>query len=198
MKLAKSFYQQPVLKAGKELLEKVLVHNTSQGRVSAIITDIEIYPANIEEVGHGTKKTPRTKILFEEGGFVYVYSIYGIHNCLAFTFAKKEIPDEVLIRGVYPLSGIEIMKKNYGKKVASLSELTNSPARLYKSMDITKKDYGCDLTKNKIFVEEVDIKISKIKSTVRIGLNKNKKGYNNPFRFFIEFPFPKSVNEVDQ
>ncbi|MCK5107149.1 MAG: DNA-3-methyladenine glycosylase [Nanoarchaeota archaeon] len=192
MKLNKEFYLGNVLDKGKDLLGKILVHNSKCGEIKVLITDVEIYPANVEEVGHGTKRTPRTEILFSEGGFAYVYSIYGIHNCFAIVFGKKGCPDEVLIRGAYPLEGIDLMKKNYGKVVRDIRDLTNSPAKLCKSLGVDKIFYGEDLTGNRLYLEEnYNFVRSKVIATTRKGLNKNKKGFDNKYRFYLEL---KGIN----
>jgi len=56
-----------------------------------------------------------------------------------------------------------------------LKELTNGPAKLTQSLEITKEHYGLDLTKkSKIYITE-GIEIKKIIKSTRIGIKKGKE-----------------------
>ena len=57
MKLTRSFYKRPALDVVTEFLGKYLVHNTPQGKLSGLITDVEAYPAFVDKVSHGNKRT---------------------------------------------------------------------------------------------------------------------------------------------
>lgn len=78
MILPKSFFQRPCLEIVKDFFGKKLVYVSDQGLFSGITKDVEAYPANIDEVSHGNKRTDRTEILYEERGYAYGYLIYGI------------------------------------------------------------------------------------------------------------------------
>ncbi len=117
LKLDKKFYLRPAIESARDYLGKVLVHETSEGRISGIITDVEAYLAFYDQVHHGNKKTPRTEVMWQEGGYAYIYLIYGTWNQLAVVVNTENIPDVVFIRGVYPLQGKELMRKQWAKEV---------------------------------------------------------------------------------
>ena len=56
------------------------------------------------------------------------------------------------------------------RKIENLKNLTNGPAKLTQALEITKEEYGTDLTKHsKLFITE-GIKSKKIFASPRIGI----------------------------
>lgn len=185
MKIEKGFYLKPALSVAKEFLGKRLVHNSKKGIVSGIISDVEAYPAFTDDVSHGNKRTPRTDILYKDGGYAYVYLIYGMHHQFAIVVNKENIPDVVFIRAVIPEVGVELMKQNYGKTVKKIADLTKSPGNLCKSFGITLSLYGEDLTGDKLYLEDIGNTYINIKTTKRVGISNRLKGSKNTYRYFL-------------
>lgn len=186
-KLTHSFYQKSAIELAPLFLGKFLVHNTPKGVISGMITDVEAYPANTDEVSHGNKRTKRIEILYGTGGFSYVYLIYGIHHQFAVVVNKKDIPEVVFIRAVKPEKGIDLMFNNFGKEVKNIKQLTHSPGNLCKSFSINLDYYGEDLTKDRLYIEDRGIKIPKdsILSSKRQGINPKRKGADSKIRYFV-------------
>lgn len=81
MRLPLSYYRnKDALFIARDLLGKTLVRDFGNGRVlSSHITETEAYLGGEDLACHASKgRTPRTEIMFGEGGFVYVYLIYGM------------------------------------------------------------------------------------------------------------------------
>ena len=77
--------------------------------------------------------------------------------------------------------GIKIMQKN--RKISDLKNLSNGPAKLAQSLEITKKQYGIDLTTDsKLFITE-GIESKKIIASPRIGI---KEAADKLWNFKIE------------
>jgi len=78
----------------------------------------------------------------------------------------------VLFRALEPIEGIDFMIKQ--RKTTLISNLVNGPAKLTQALQITKKQYGEDLTKpSSLFViEGKEMKRSEIKARSRIGIKK--------------------------
>lgn len=171
----------------KRFLGKYLVHNSPKGRISGKIIEVEAYPAFSDNVSHGNKRTGRTEIMYQDGGYAYVYLIYGIHHQFAVVVNKKDVPEVVFIRAVIPEEGIETMKSNFSRPVRRVNDLTKSPGNLCKSFGINMNLYGADLTDDKIYLEDRGAVINprNISSDKRIGINSNLKGSRNKLRFFI-------------
>lgn len=187
MKLPKDFYQRPAFDIAKSFLGKYLVHQTSKGIISGQIIDVEAYPANIDNVSHGNKRTKRTEIMYQQGSYAYVYVIYGIHHQLAVVVNKPEIPEVLFIRAAIPDEGIDLMKQNFGRPVRKITDLAKSPGNLCKSFGITLDYYGMDLTGNVLYLEDrgVIINPSQIKTGARVGINTKLHGSDHPFRYYV-------------
>jgi len=146
-KLQKGFYQNSAVNLAPEFLRKYLVFNSPKGKVSGKIIEVEAYPAYLDKVSHGNKRTKRTEIMYREGGFVYVYLIYGMFHQFAVVVNKKDVPEVVFIRAVIPEVGVDTMKQNFGRSVKSDLDLAKSPGNLCKAFGINMSLYGADLTK---------------------------------------------------
>jgi DNA-3-methyladenine glycosylase len=193
VKLSKSFYQESAVVLAPKFLGKYLVRRTARGVLSGMITDVEAYPAFVDDVSHGNKRTKRTEVMYREGGCAYVYTIYGMHHQFAVVVNREDIPEVVFIRGAVPEEGIELMKKNFGKEVA-VERLARSPGNLCKAFGITKAFYGIDVTGTTLYVEDRGKRIKKkdIQSVPRVGINGKLRGSRKKLRYVIkEAALPK-------
>lgn len=186
MKLPKKFYQGDAVKLAPKFLGKYLVHKTAQGVISGMITDVEAYPAFVDKVSHGNKRTKRTEVMYWSGGYGYVYKIYGIHYQLAVVVNRKNIPEVIFLRAVKPEEGIDIMRKNFGREVKT-EMFTKSPGNLCKSFGITEKLYGIDLTGNTLYLEDRRVRVDSrnIQTDQRIGINDKLQGSDRKLRYFL-------------
>ncbi len=186
--IQKQFYQQPAIDIVKEFLGKKLVYKSPKGQIAGIITDVEAYPADVDEVSHGNKRTKRTEVLYKDGGHAYVYLIYGIHHQFAIVVNKKDVPEVVFIRAVKPVGGINIMRENFGRNVKNDRDFTKSPGNLCKSFGFTLDLYGAEIPGEKVWMEETDVVIDDkdINSDVRVGISNRLKGNDLKYRYHIK------------
>ena len=181
--LPREFYQKNTVTVAKNLLGKRIVRKIGRQEISGIITETEAYRHKDDPASHAFRKiTDRNKAMFGDVGISYVYFTYGMYYC--FNVVAKHPKTEagaVLIRAIEPEKGIKRMQKN--RKIQSLKNLTNGPAKLTQALEITKKHYGTDLTKHsKLFITE-GIKSKKIISSPRIGI---KEATDKLWNFKIE------------
>jgi len=182
--LPRRFYTRNTLIAAEELLGKHLVRHTLGSEMVGRIVEVEAYGGNDDPGSHaGRGMTPRNQLMFGEGGFAYVYFVYGMHYCFNVVTEKQNVPGAVLIRALELIKGIETMKKNRG--TSNVLNLTNGPGKLTKAMNITGKQNGLDLTKSKeLFIcKPEEKKKFEIVSTNRIGI---KMGVDKPWRLYIK------------
>ncbi len=188
-KLKRRFYTRDVLTVARELPGKILVKKEGNQILAGRIVEVEAYDGDIDEAAHTfIGKTKRNEIMFNEGGFFYVYFTYGAHFCCNVVTGCKDKGTAVLIRAVEPLEGIDAIKKNrFGNEPVTgkkLFGLTNGPGKVCQAFGITKKHYGIDLTGDKIFLlDEEKIPDENIIITKRIGI---KKSVDLPWRFYIK------------
>jgi DNA-3-methyladenine glycosylase len=167
--LPREFYARPAADVARALLGKVLVHRGA----SAHIVETEAYLGLADAASHASRgRTPRTEVIFGPPGHVYVYLIYGIHNCLNIVAEPEGSPGCVLIRALEPLGGL------------TAAERTNGPGKLTRALGITLGHNGVDVTRGPIAVHAPsDEQTFAIGVSPRIGITKNADW---PLRFFIQ------------
>lgn len=150
-RLPAEFFQRDVLTVAPEMLGKFLVRKFNEDYVERyIITEVEAYSAPHDLACHASKgKTARTEIMFQEGGLVYVYLIYGIYWMLNVVTGQADEASAVLIRGVKGISG---------------------PGRVGKILKLDKSFYGENLYSSKrLWIEDTPI-TPEYKSLPRVGI----------------------------
>lgn len=103
-RLPREFFTRDGLTVAKELLGKVLVHETAVGTIRGVITEVESYMGVNDKGSHtyGGRRTERTEPMFRQGGNSYVYFTYGMYYCMNITSGVEGDPQAVLIRSVEP------------------------------------------------------------------------------------------------
>jgi DNA-3-methyladenine glycosylase len=82
-KLPKEFYTRDVVTVAKELLGKYFIKHENNFDYITKIVETEAYDGSIDEAAHTyIGMTERNKIMFNEGGYLYVYFTYGFHYCV--------------------------------------------------------------------------------------------------------------------
>lgn len=188
MILPEDFYQRTdVVKIARELLGKVLVTKTAGVVTSGMIVETEAY--SWKERGchaYEARKTPRNAIMFEKGGYAYVYLCYGMHNLFNVVTNKQGIPEAVLVRALEPIHGVKEMEMRRGS-LANPFHLTSGPGKLTKALGIDRKLNGKFLLDNEVWIEDTGKKISagNIQASARIGIDYAGEDARLPWRFTI-------------
>ena len=178
-----SFYQRDTALLARELPGKVIVRKIGKRYLAGMIVETEAYLHENDLSAHSAVgKTERNAPMFEAGGILYVYQIYGIHHCINIVSGKAGKGCAVLIRALQPLAGIDIMAKN--RNTDNEEILCKGPGNLAKAFAFTKNENYAGLNTAELFLQEFipPNKIT-IKTTKRIGI---KKSAELPLRFFIE------------
>jgi DNA-3-methyladenine glycosylase len=182
-KLNKEFYKQDTLHVAKELLGELLVRKIKEKYIIGRIVEVEAYRQDDPASHSFSGKTERNKIMFMEGGFLYVYFTYGMYYCSNIVTENDGFGAAVLLRAVEPLSGIDIMQKNRNRKDDTVN-LSNGPGKLCIAFSIDKKLNGYNLSGDEIFIaRNPDKGKVKIEYSKRIGIS---KGNDKNWRFFIK------------
>ena len=188
-KLSTDFYLRNVTTVAKDLLGKIIVHVHNDNILSAKIVEVEAYQGETDEASHSYGGiSERNKVMFDTGGKLYVYLIYGIYFCANVVTGNAGQGDAVLIRAVEPIDGIDLMFNNRKRKTRknnlSKQKLTNGPAKFCEAFNIGKEHNGLSLNGNKVFLlNNKTIEDKKIKTTTRIGISKSKE---LKWRFYIK------------
>lgn len=187
-KLSPDFYLSDVTTAAKRLLGNFLVKNYEDRIIAGRIVEVEAYDGSMDMAAHSYKgRTKRNEVMFRKGGILYVYFTYGMHFCSNVVTGPDGDGCAVLIRGIEPVEGIDIMAMNrYGRKDINHKEtinLTNGPAKITQAFGIDRSDNGTNLSGDYIFISPGEpVQVKKISASKRIGI---KKSVDLPWRFFI-------------
>ncbi len=192
--LPKSFFNKSTLDIAKGLLGKYIIHQTKEGLVAGKIVETEAYLIDDPASHSFNGETNRNKSMFMKAGTSYVYFTYGMYHCFNVVTNKEGVGEAVLIRALEPVEGLEVMKRNRGKKGTEFSDARNlcsGPAKLVIALGITKEHDGLDLLSDDSPLrlaqrekEKTGEKESfEIVETTRIGIS---KGASLPHRFYIK------------
>jgi DNA-3-methyladenine glycosylase len=188
-KLPPSFYlRDDVVQIAKDLLGKVLVTNWGEGRTSGRIVETEAYQGTEDRASHASKgRTDRTEVMFGEGGTAYVYLCYGVHQMFNIVTNRQDTPDAVLIRGVEPLEGAEIMLQRTGKKKLDPT-VTSGPGRVGKAFGFHTSQCGLLLTGDELYIGDDGFKVpeEKVGASPRVGVDYAGEHAAWHYRFFIK------------
>jgi DNA-3-methyladenine glycosylase len=119
-----------VVDAAKAFIGCTLGHEDAVG----VIVETEAYhedePACHAHIG----ETPRSRVLFEAPGRLYVYRSYGIHALVNAVCEREGVGAAVLIRALEPVEGIELMRERRG--VGALEQLCSGPGKLTQALGV--------------------------------------------------------------
>ena len=165
MKLGYDFYHRPCLEVARDLVGKILVHQTPEGELRLRITETEGYCGEADTACHAHKgRTKRTEVLYADAGTVYVYLCYGIHNLMNIITGDVDDPQGVLIRACEGYSG---------------------PGKLTKHLGITREHNRLSVLGDEIWVED-DGKQFQIVTAPRVGIGyASEEDQARPWRFIL-------------
>ena len=184
--LPRSFYLHPTLQVARALLGKVIVHRMESGFLSGRIVETEAYLGSNDPASHAYReKTGRNSVMFSLGGTLYVYFTYGMHFCANVVTGVEGKAGAVLIRGIEPIEGIDLMRQNRGfADDGKDRQLTNGPAKFCQAFGIAREQNGADLCGKLIFITDtLSMEPKHVGTSPRIGIT---AGREKQWRFFIK------------
>lgn len=115
MILNRDFYRRDCETVARELVGKVLVHDTPQGQLRLRISQTEVYCGEEDTACHAHKgRTGRTEVMYGQAGYAYIYLCYGIHWLLNIVTGEEGHPEAVLVRACVDASGPGKLTKKLG------------------------------------------------------------------------------------
>ena len=192
-RLSTDFFSRGTVKVGKDLLGRYLIKKTEKGDIIGKIVEVEAYLGPKDKACHAYnyKKTEKTKVMYMKPGTFYVYYIYGIYFCLNVITEPEGIPCAIFIRKMFPLEGIELMKKNRNVKIGrNYKNLADGPSKLCMALNITKDKYNgkdsCVETSKLYFAQGKNIGDKKITLGKRIGIEYAEEDKDRLLRFTLD------------
>jgi DNA-3-methyladenine glycosylase len=190
--LPQEFYtRKDVVQISRELLGKVLFTSFNNEITAGIIIENEAYGGALDKASHAynNRRTARTEIMYREGGYAYVYLCYGIHSLFNIVTSVESDPQAVLIRGIRPLLGVDIMAKRAGKnKVPDKNGIGPGNVTKLLGIQVTHSGYilfqkNADVPKIWIQDNELNVPDVEIRTGTRIGVGYAGEDALLPYRF---------------
>lgn len=189
-KLPFSFYQDTTVnELAVQLLGKYLFTSVNGQLTGGIIVETEAYNGVKDKASHayGGRHTERTKIMYGHGGMSYVYLCYGIHHLFNVVTAPQDTPHAVLVRGLEPVTGLDIMLQRRNMLLLK-PNLTAGPGALAKALAIDRTMNAKDLGGDEIWIEDQGLKFKQeeIVASPRIGVAYAGDHALLPWRYYVK------------
>jgi DNA-3-methyladenine glycosylase len=138
------------------------------------IVETEAYVGAGDRASHswGGRRTPRVEPMYEDGGHLYVFLVYGMHHCANVVTRRAGVPEAVLLRAAEGPEG-------------SPSRVMSGPGKLCAALGITTAESGLDLLGGgeiRIFARGGSRPCLGV--SPRIGVDYAGEAKNWPLRFF--------------
>ena len=187
MKLTKEYFLgDDVLAIARDLLGKSLFTRVDGQLTGGLICEVEAYIGTDDRASHayGGRRTRRNEMMYHEGGVAYVYLCYGMHHLLNFVTNADGIPDAILIRGIIPTHGEELMLQRTGKRKVT-SDIGIGPGKVSKLLGLTVADNGLSLCGDTLWIEDRGTLVldNQVETTPRIGVDYAGEDALLPYRF---------------
>jgi DNA-3-methyladenine glycosylase len=188
MKILRKFYEcEDVVQIAKDLIGKYIFTHFNGEITGGIIIETEAYEGVTDRASHafGNRRTARTEVMYANGGVAYIYLCYGVHSLFNIVTNKQGVPHAVLIRGIYPVEGLELMCKRTGK-LALKPASGSGPGKVSKLLGIHYSNTGIDLLGDEIWLEDRGLVLNdEILTGPRIGVQYAGTDAFLPYRFRV-------------
>lgn len=187
MKLTEAYFMtDDVLGISHDLIGKYLFTKVNGQITGGIICEVEAYKGTADRASHayGGRRTRRNEMMYHAGGVAYIYLCYGMHHLLNFVTNVDGVPDAVLIRGIVPTHGEELMLQRTRKHKIT-SDIGIGPGKVSKLLGLTVADNGLSLCCDTLWIEDRGLIIpdNEILRTPRIGVDYAGEDAFLPYRF---------------
>jgi DNA-3-methyladenine glycosylase len=150
--LPREMFARDAVEVAPTLLGCVLEHETPDGLVAVVLTEVEAYMGAADPASHAYRgRTARNGVMFGPPGYAYVYFTYGMHFCVNLVCQPPGTASAVLLRAGRVIAGVELAtarraagRAKAGRKLAE-RDLARGPGRLCKALDITRAQDGADV-----------------------------------------------------
>ncbi len=176
--LPREFYARPTLEVARDLIGKVLVHETPSGPTAGIIVEVEAYIGEADPACHAAPgPTRRNAPLYGPPGIAYVYLNYGIHYLVNAVTEPAGSPAAVLIRALEPVEGEALMRRRRARSSGrsaqefTAAELCRGPGNLTRALGISLRHNQRDLTGGALRIQDEGGPSREVVWSRRIGIS---------------------------
>jgi DNA-3-methyladenine glycosylase len=167
-----------------DLLGAWLIHDTPEGRVALRVVETEAYVGPEDPAAHSARgRTARNEPMWGPPGHLYVYRIYGIHDCVNVVCGPGTKPEAVLLRAGEIVEGEEVARRRRGPNPPT-RRLAAGPGNLGRALGIGRELSGADLLGGPVSIQ-VGNSPPRVAQRPRIGVGYAGEWAGRPYRFVI-------------
>lgn len=187
MTFTEYFEQTGTITIAQQLLGKQLFYQGPAGLLSGYIVETEAYLGEKDQAAHAFAghRSAKNEALYHAGGTIYIYTIYGQFLLNVIT-QPEGVPQGVLIRGLQPNLGQEVMQLNR-RQPRSVFDLTNGPGKLMAALGI--QDLSLNLQSYATSALTLSLTMEKrplaVNAAPRIGIGDKGIWKAAPLRFYV-------------
>jgi DNA-3-methyladenine glycosylase len=188
--LARRVLDRRSIEVGPDLLGCVLEHETADGLVAVVLTEVEAYDGEADPASHAYRgRTPRNAVMYGPAGHAYVYFTYGMHFCVNVVCMPAGTASAVLLRAGHVIAGEDLARRRRSvqSRVQSQRDLARGPARLCQALGIDRRLDGADLcvpgSALRLRAANRPGQKARISAGPRVGV---RAGADVPWRFWLD------------
>jgi DNA-3-methyladenine glycosylase len=179
----RSWFDRSSLLVAPDLLSMRLVHDTPQGRIAGRIVEVEAYLGPEDLAAHSSRgRTARNAVMFGPPGHLYVYLIYGLHNCMNVVCGPDRKPEAVLIRAVAIDDGVELAQERRG--AVPMRRLAAGPGNVGQAFGIDRSLNGTDLLHGPVRIAYGEAP-GQVLARPRVGVEYAGAWADRPLRYLV-------------
>ena len=170
----REFFLTDTARVAREIIGTWFARRYKNQWYGARIVETEAYLGSRDEAAHSRRgrRTPRVEPMYQEGGHLYVFFVYGMHHCANVVTRPEGVAEAVLLRAA----------EGPGDTPA---KLLSGPGRLCKALGITVASSGMDLLADgDLRLFHGSSKNADVGTSRRIGVDYSGEAANWPLRFF--------------
>ncbi len=191
MLLPRETFARGSVEVAPALLGCVIEHETAEGLVAVVLTEVEAYQGQADPASHAYRgRTARNAVMFGPPGHTYVYFTYGMHFCVNLVCLPEGTASAVLLRAGRVIEGEDLARARRSTPGPHGRDLARGPARLCQALAINRSQDGADVcdpasplrVRRPAQAGEVPLPGAAISSGPRVGIS---AAADLPWRFWI-------------
>ncbi len=171
----RSYFRRPTAVVARDLIGAWFGRRYNGHWYGARIVETEAYLGPSDAAAHSWRgrRTARVEPMYKDGGHLYVFLVYGMHNCANIVTRSVDVAEAVLLRAAEGPPGTP-------------PKLLSGPGRLCAALGLTVSSSGIDLLNN------VDLRLflrsgrrPRIGVSPRVGVDYAGEARTWPLRFYL-------------
>lgn len=179
----RAWFDRPAVQVAADLLGMLLIHESVEGPVAGRIVEVEAYQGPEDLAAHSARgMTSRNAVMFGPAGHLYVYLVYGLHQCANVVCGPGAKPEAVLLRAAQIVQGEALARQRRGD--VPVTRLAAGPGNLSAAFGLDRSLNGVDLLAGPVRLVPGEAP-NRVERTPRVGVDYAGEWVSAPLRFSI-------------